>query len=139
MANILVLFEKLKAENIVFERVESPDGETIAVVDIDGKDIANRQDVQAIIAAHDPNEYSITPSKAVIIADGVDEAVFVITVSGPSPLVSINMLVSGVSKVVSLTNGVGVLPVSSLVAGVLVVRLKDVPEITAKVFAGAEL
>jgi hypothetical protein len=94
--------------------------------------------IQAVIDAHDPIEYGITPSEGVIIADGVDTAKFVIT-SNPADKTA-EMLVGNEVTVVTLDDapGVGTLEVSTETPGIILVQgnAGGLAQCRAKVFAG---
>ena len=69
---------------------------------------------------------TLVPDKAVIAADGTDQAVVAVAVAGESPPASIQITVDGVPAAVALTNGQGqVPPIVSAVEHVFAVRVAD--------------
>ncbi|MCF8033949.1 MAG: hypothetical protein K9K66_14175 [Desulfarculaceae bacterium] len=69
---------------------------------------------------------ALAPDKSQILADGLDQAVVSVTVEGPQPPASIELLVGGQSEVVALSSGGGSLsPVSALTPCRVVVQLAD--------------
>ena len=69
---------------------------------------------------------SLIPDKAVIAADGLDQALVAVAVAGESPPESIVIEVDGVAAEVALTDGLGQLPpITSPAAHVFTVRAAD--------------
>ena len=69
---------------------------------------------------------AFTPDKAVIAADGLDQALVAVAVAGGDPPESIVIEVDGVAAEVALTNGQGQLPpITSPAAHVFTVRVAD--------------
>lgn len=102
MINKTKLDKELKAAGIPIHGV----GESEKVIRIDFKPEATqtqRDQAQAILAAHDPIDYSISVSKEFIRGDRVDSSVVKIVAGGAS----VNVLVNGVSQSVALVDGVG--------------------------------
>jgi len=114
-------------------RVDCSTGEVIEeALTIEQVEIRDAEREAAKLAAI---RYSISPDSVVIVADGIDAAVFVVT--GDPAQATVNINIGGMIETIEMTAGRGEFEVVSEQAGVIVVRGEDGPlaDCVAKVYA----
>lgn len=103
-----------------YSSIRSVDG-SCDVVWLDGHPTEGEMSIyNDVLSSYDPTEYSISPKEAIIVADGVDKAVFTVTAK---PNTSVDIKINDlIVEVVISSSGTGSLNVKSNNAGVLYVR-----------------